>query len=100
MDQARNSQLIYAGLCDTRLFLRNPVKGHRTSLEAAAEFLRNQVWGGEKVITVFHHLWADSHRETAEMHTEEEGNTAAVNGEMQGALPLQPSSIRNTRTGS
>jgi hypothetical protein len=88
LNQARNSQLIYAPLCDTRLFLRNPAKGHRTGLEAAAEFLRNQVWGGEKVITVFHHLLEDTHRETAEMHTEEQGNSAAVNAEMQGALPL------------
>ena len=88
LDQARNSQLIYAPLCDTRLYLRNPVKGHRTSLEAAAEFLRNQVWGGEKVIILFHHLLEDSHRETAEMHTEEQGGAAAVNREMQGALPL------------
>lgn len=71
--QARNSQLIYAPLCDGRLYLRNPAKGHRTSLEAAAEFLRNQVWGGEKVIVLFHHLLEDSHRETGELHTEDQG---------------------------
>jgi len=88
LNQARNSQLIYAPLCDTRLFLRNPVKGHRTSLEAAAEFLRNQVWGGEKLIILFHHLLEDSHRETGEMHTEAQGDLAAVGGEIQGALPL------------
>ena len=88
LDQARNSQLIYAPLCDTRLFLRNPVKGHRTSLEAAAEFFRNRVWGGEKVIMLFHHLLEDTHRETSEIHTGEQGAAAAVNGEMQGALPL------------
>jgi len=47
LEQARNSQLPYASLCDGRVFLRNPVKGHRTSLEAGAEFFRKQVWGGE-----------------------------------------------------
>ena len=88
LDQARDSQLIYAPLCDTHLYLRNPVKGHRTSLEAAAEFLRNQVWGGEKVIILFHHLLEDIHRETAEMHPEKQGAAIAVNTEMQGALPL------------
>jgi hypothetical protein len=87
LNLARQSQLIYAPLCDTRVFLRNPVKGHRTSLEAATEFLRNQVWGGEKVIILFHHLLDDSHRETAAMHSGE-GSAVAVNGEMQSALPL------------
>ena len=88
LNQAKNSQLIYAPLCDTRLFLRNPVKGHRTSLEAGAEFLRKQVWGGETIITVFHHLLEDSHRETAEMRTAEHEGSAALNREMQGDLPL------------
>ena len=73
LEQARNSQLPYAPLCDGRVYLRNPVKGHRTSLEAGAEFFRKQVWGGEKVTTVFHHLLEDSHRETAEIHTGQAG---------------------------
>ncbi len=85
LEQARNSQMIYAPLCDNRLFLRNPDKGRRTSLEAAAEVFRDRVWGGEKVITVFHHVLADSHRETAEMHNEGNGGSTAVNGDMQGA---------------
>ena len=88
LDQMRNSQLPYAPLCNGRLFLRNPVKGHRTSLEAGAEFFRKEVWGGEKVTMVFHHLLEDSHRETAKIHTEQQGGATAVNGEMQGVLPL------------
>lgn len=88
LDQTRNSQLPYAPLCDGRLFLRNPVKGHRTSLEAAAEFFRKEVWCGEKVTMVFHHLLEDSHRETAKIHTEQQSGATAVNGEMQGVLPL------------
>jgi hypothetical protein len=36
LDQAKASRLIYAPLCDSRLYLRNPGKGHRTSLETAA----------------------------------------------------------------
>jgi hypothetical protein len=79
LDQARNSQAPYASLCDGRLFLRNPVKGHRTKLEAQAEFFRTQVWGGEKVAVIFHHLLEDSHRETAAL-TEASGPGGAVSG--------------------
>jgi hypothetical protein len=67
LDQARNSQAPYASLCDGRLFLRNPVKGHLTKLEADAEFFRTQVWGGEKVAVIFHHLLEDSHREAGRL---------------------------------
>jgi hypothetical protein len=91
LDRAKKSQLIYAPVCDSRIFVRNPSKGHHTSMEAATEFLRNQVWGGEKVIILFHHLLSDSHRETAEMHAEKSA-AATVTGEMQGSRPL-PASI-------
>ncbi len=67
LEQGRNSQLIYYPLCGGRLYLRNPAKGSRTALEAATEFLRNQVWGGERVIVLFHHLLADRYRETGEL---------------------------------
>jgi hypothetical protein len=77
LDQARNSQAPYASLCDGRLFLRNPVKGHRTKLEAEAEFFRTQVWGGEKVAVIFHHLLEDSHRETAKLTDAVQGSTVA-----------------------
>ena len=67
LEQGRASQLIYYPLCGGRVYLRNPAKGRRTALEAATEFLRNQVWGGEKVIVLFHHLLADRYRETSEV---------------------------------
>ena len=40
----------YAPLCDGRLYLRNPVAGHRTDLERVTEFLRDHVWGGEEIV--------------------------------------------------
>src|SRR5271157_2171652 len=81
LDQARKSQLPYAPLCDGRLYLRNPVKGHLTKLEAEAEFFRTQVPGGEKVAVIFHHLLEDSHRETSEMRPAgNEGGATAVGG--------------------
>ena len=65
LEQGRNSTSIYYPLCGGRLLLRNPAKGRRTALESATEFLRDQVWGGEKAIIMFHHLLADRYRETA-----------------------------------
>ena len=81
LDQAKKSQAPYASLCEGRLFLRNPVKGHLTRLEAEAEFFRNQMPGGEKVAVIFHHLLEDSHRETAEIHTAgHQGGATAIGG--------------------
>jgi hypothetical protein len=65
LEQARASALIYYPLCEGRVYLRNPAKGRRSALESATEFLRDQIWGGEKVIAVFHHLMADRYRETS-----------------------------------
>ncbi len=70
LDQAASSRSIFAPLCEARLYLRNQARGQRTALEAGTEFLRNQVWGGEKVIDLFHHLMDNAHRETAKVRTE------------------------------
>lgn len=91
VDQAKASRLVYAPLCDSRLFLRNPVRGYRTNLEAAAEFLRKEVWGGEKIIILFHHFLEDSHRETAKVHGantrgRDNGNRVAQPGPLPGII--------------
>jgi hypothetical protein len=78
LGQARKSPTPYASLCDGRLFLRNRVEGHRTKLESKAEFFRNQVWGGEKIAVVFHHILEDSHRETAKISATGPGSAAAA----------------------
>lgn len=49
--EARGSGLPYAPLCAGALYLRNPVVGHRTSLERITDFLRDRVWGGDRIIT-------------------------------------------------
>ncbi|HTY49790.1 MAG TPA: hypothetical protein VMB48_08865 [Steroidobacteraceae bacterium] len=51
LKDAERSGLPYAPLCGGGLYLRNPVSGHRTSLELVTDFLRDHVWGGEQVIT-------------------------------------------------
>ena len=76
--EASKSHLPYASLCEGRLFLRNPVKGHVTRLEAEAEFVRNQVWGGEKITVIFHHLLEDTHREAGELRAAAAQNPGAV----------------------
>lgn len=66
LEKGRTSQVTYYPLCEGLVYLRSPAKGHRTALESATEFLRDHVWGGEQVISVFHHLMADRYRTTGE----------------------------------
>ncbi|MCC6389268.1 MAG: hypothetical protein IT167_01600 [Bryobacterales bacterium] len=64
LDQAKASPRIFAPLCNGKIYLRNPATGNRTTLEAATEFLRERVWGGEKLISFGHILLGGMHRET------------------------------------
>ena len=65
--KAHASPLIFQPLCDGRIYLRNAATGHRTTLEAATEFLREHVWGGEKIIDLGHVLMEDAHREAGKL---------------------------------
>ena len=47
---AARSGLPYAPLCDGLLYLRNAVPGNRSSIERVTDFLRDHVWGGERII--------------------------------------------------
>jgi len=86
--EASKSHVPYASLCEGRLLLRNPVKGHLTRLEAEAQFVRNQVWGGEKITVIFHHLLEDSHRETAQLNAAaQQGSATAVSAADNAPLP-------------
>jgi len=49
--QSRKSKVPYAPLCDGKLYLRNPTKGHQTPIEAVTEFLRKEVPGGEELVS-------------------------------------------------
>ena len=69
LEQARTSALAFYPQCDGRIYLRNPVSGHSTNLEAATEFLREHVWGSEKLIALGHVLMGDAHRESANLET-------------------------------
>jgi hypothetical protein len=85
VDAATTSDLPYTPLCNGALYVRNPVSGHSTSLERATDFLRNHVWGGEKVITFVK-------REVYQDHFLEKADSVAVAGAV--AEPASPSDPR------
>jgi len=62
--RAKASPTIYEPLCEGRIYLRNPAAGHRSTLEAATEFLRDHVWGGEEIIALGHAVMGERNRET------------------------------------
>ncbi len=50
LEQAQRPRLPYAPLCGDRLYLRNEVAGSYTHLERVTNFLRDHVWGGERIV--------------------------------------------------
>jgi hypothetical protein len=54
---ARASRLAYAPLCGGRLFLLNPVQGHRTPKERAVDLLRDHMWQGEGLTVLVRDLF-------------------------------------------
>ncbi len=52
LDRAKSSGLPYAPICDNYAFVRNVVRGNRSSREAVAEFLRDNVAFGESIVTL------------------------------------------------
>jgi hypothetical protein len=89
LDQAGTSNSIYAPLCAGRITLRNPTKGHRTTLEAVTDFLRDEVWGGETVIVfVRDNITSDAHRQTASFQTPTDSSAQVSAGNETDASPL------------
>jgi len=54
---AAAARVPFAPLCDGRLAVRNALPGHRTSLEATTQFLRDRVWGGERLVSFVKHTF-------------------------------------------
>jgi hypothetical protein len=62
---ARASGAPYAPLCGDRIYLLNPVKGHRTRIEVVTDLLRDDVPSGEKIVGfVRDTIFRDAYRET------------------------------------
>jgi hypothetical protein len=83
--QGQAAALVFYPLCDGRIYLRNPAAGHSTTLEEATEFLREHVWGGEKIIALGHILMGDAHLETGKVETEPGAGVSAQQGD---SVPL------------
>jgi hypothetical protein len=67
LQEARGLQVAYAPICEGRIYLRNPVKGHRTSLEKVTDTLRDRVLGGEQIVSfVRDTFFKDAFREKAQ----------------------------------
>jgi len=52
LDQAAASDLPFAPVCDWALFVRNPVRGNRTTREAVSQFLRDNVVFGDSIVNL------------------------------------------------
>lgn len=66
LEQATERREPYVPVCDDTVYLRNQVTGSRTEMEAAVEFLRDRVPGGEALLDqVKSSLLQDSEREAA-----------------------------------
>jgi hypothetical protein len=52
LEEARASDLPFAPVCDWSLFVRNPVRGNRTTREAVSQFLRDNVIFGDSIVNL------------------------------------------------
>ncbi len=67
LQAAEATGLPYAPLCGDRLFLRNRVAGTYTHLERVTNFLRDHVWGGDRIVgLVKRELFVDAFMERSE----------------------------------
>jgi len=97
LEDARRSSLPDAPLCAGQLYLRNQVPGTYTNLERVTNFLRDHVWGGEKLVTlVREELFKDAFIEHGEAVKAPPGappaggpEAAAVDRDFQG-VDIQP----------
>ncbi|WP_223425417.1 hypothetical protein [Tateyamaria pelophila] len=82
---ASKTGLAYAPICDGKLFLRNPVTGSRTNIEATTDFLRDNVWGGESIVRFVR----DTFFKDSELETSETVGTGGTNAPAYGPTPMR-----------
>jgi len=94
--QTRETGSAYAPLCEGRIYLRNPVKGHRTALESVTEVLRDRVPGGEWIVSsVRDTLFAYLYRRKAEEQIESKTLSGTLqSGSADGPLPASMDALR------
>lgn len=78
LDQARRSGLPWVPLCEDRVLIRNPVAGRVTLLERMTAFLRDHVWGGDRIVGfVREQLYQDAFVERSGSVSDSPGEMAA-----------------------
>lgn len=88
LEQAQRPGLPYAPLCGDRLLLRNEVAGSYTHLERVTNFLRDHVWGGERIVGfVRKQFYEDAFIEKADPGV---GASAGLNPNSSGSGPREP----------
>lgn len=81
LGQARSERWPFEWLCDERVLLRTATVGRRTKKEMAADFLRDHVWGGEKITTVTRDtVFAGSYRKEGVLADQRAGVVAGGTG--------------------
>ncbi|MFH1351270.1 MAG: hypothetical protein ABII26_10070 [Pseudomonadota bacterium] len=99
MDQLKRSKVTYVPLCGGKLFLRNPVKGHRTAIEIVTDFLRDDVRGGERIVSfVRDRFFKDAYRDMAKLVGEAKPDTEGVEKEKTETSP-RPAMINQAYAG-
>ena len=95
LKRARASGAAFAPICEGRLYLRNPAKGHRTKVEMVTDFLRDEVPAGEKIVTIVRdRFFANAFREKARTMEEPKASaqepSRAKSGNEPAAAQLDP----------
>jgi hypothetical protein len=85
LSAAAKTRIAYAPLCNGRLYLRNPVPGHKTNIEATTDFLRNNVWGGEAIVRFVR----DNFYRDSQLETSGEVGIGGIGGAAYGPPPMQ-----------
>ena len=83
LEEAREETLPYAPICDSTMYLRNRVSGSRTTREAVAEFLRENVLFGDSIVNLIKGtLFRDAYLESAdESESEDPGAVVEALGQ-------------------
>lgn len=95
LKRAWASGAAFAPICEGRLYLRNPAKGHRTKVEMVTDFLRDEVPAGEKIVTIVRdRFFANAFREKARTMEEPKASaqepSRAKSGNEPAAAQLDP----------
>ncbi len=94
LSTAQSSGAPFAPICNSRLFLRNHVKGAESSLEKTTDFLRSNIWGGDLVVGfVKDTFFKDAFAETG-------ANVAGATATNPGDTGLEPAQTLHTLVGT